>query len=32
VFAGIFAALYLIGRILEAWLAKKLFRKALFGE
>lgn len=32
VFAGLFAALYLIGRILEAWLAKKLFRKALFGE
>lgn len=29
VFAGIFAALYLIGRILEARLANRLFRKAL---
>jgi len=29
VFAGIFAALYLIGRILEAWLIKALFRKRL---
>jgi len=29
VFAGIFAALYLIGRILEAWLVKSLFKKRL---
>ncbi|MFA6114005.1 MAG: hypothetical protein WC729_08430 [Sphingomonas sp.] len=31
VFAGIFAALYLIGRILEAWLVKRLFKKRLLG-
>jgi hypothetical protein len=31
VFAGIFAALYLVGRILEARLAKNLFRNKLFG-
>jgi hypothetical protein len=29
VFAGIFAALYLVGRILEAWLVKALFKKKL---
>jgi hypothetical protein len=29
VFAGIFAALYVAGRMLEDWLAKRLFRKAL---
>ena len=29
VFAGIFAALYVLGRILEAWLIKRLFAKAL---
>lgn len=29
VFAGIFAALYIIGRILEAWLIKRQFRKLL---
>lgn len=29
VFAGIFAALYIIGRILEAWLVKRLFRNRL---
>ena len=29
VFAGIFAALYVLGRILEAWLIKRLFVKAL---
>lgn len=29
VLAGIFAALYVIGRILEAWLVKKLFLKRL---
>jgi hypothetical protein len=29
VFAGIFAALYLVGRILEAWLIKRQFRKRL---
>jgi hypothetical protein len=32
VFTGIFAALYLIGRILEDWLIKRLFRKSLLGE
>lgn len=32
VFAAMFAALYVIGRILEAWLAKSLFRKKLRGE
>jgi len=31
VFAGIFAALYLIGRVLEAWLVKRLFRRRLWG-
>jgi len=31
VFAGLFAALYVIGRILEAWLVKRLFRKSLLG-
>jgi hypothetical protein len=29
VFAGIFAALYIVGRFLEAWLAKSLFRNRL---
>jgi hypothetical protein len=32
VFAGIFVALYVGGRILEAWLIKRLFRKLLAGE
>lgn len=32
VFAGIFAALWLIGRVLEAWLIKRLLRKTLLGE
>jgi hypothetical protein len=31
VFAGIFVALYLIGRFLEDWLVKRLFRKRLAG-
>lgn len=31
VFAGIFAALYVVGRILEDWLVKSLFRKKLSG-
>jgi len=31
VFAGMFAALYLIGRVLEARLVKALFRKSLLG-
>ncbi len=31
VFAGIFAALYLMGRILEAWLIKRLFQRTLAG-
>lgn len=31
VFAGIFAVLYVIGRILEAWLVNGLFRKRLQG-
>jgi hypothetical protein len=31
VFAGIFAALWLIGRVLEDWLIKRLFRKSLLG-
>ena len=31
VFAGIFAALYVIGRLLEAWLVQRLFRKQLAG-
>jgi hypothetical protein len=29
VFASLFAALYVIGRILEQWLAKSLFRKTM---
>ena len=29
VFAGIFAALYVIGRILEAWLVRRLFKQRL---
>jgi hypothetical protein len=32
VFAGIFAALWLIGRVLEDWLIKRLLRKTLLGE
>jgi hypothetical protein len=32
VFAGIFATLFIGGRILEAWLVKRLFRKRLLGE
>jgi hypothetical protein len=31
VFAGIFAALYVIGRLLEAWLVNRLFRTRLHG-
>jgi hypothetical protein len=31
VFAGMFAALYLIGRVLEDWLVRRLFRKRLLG-
>ncbi|MET0588115.1 MAG: hypothetical protein ABWZ75_06290 [Novosphingobium sp.] len=31
VFAAIFAALYVVGRILEAWLVKARFRKSLLG-
>jgi hypothetical protein len=31
VFAGIFAALYLVGRVLEDKLVKRLFRKRLLG-
>lgn len=31
VFAGLFAALYIIGRILEAWLIKRQFRRRVFG-
>ena len=31
VFAGIFATLYVVGRILEAWLVRSLFRKRLAG-
>jgi hypothetical protein len=31
VFAGIFAALYVIGRVLEDWLVRRLFKKALDG-
>jgi len=31
VFAAIFAALYVVGRILEARLVKGLFRKSLLG-
>jgi hypothetical protein len=31
VFAGIFAALYVVGRVLEHWLVNRLFRKALGG-
>jgi hypothetical protein len=29
IFAGIFAALYVVGRILEDWLIKRVFRKSL---
>lgn len=29
IFAGIFAALYVVGRILEDWLIKRLFKKSL---
>jgi hypothetical protein len=32
VFAGIFATLWLIGRLLEAWLVKRRFRRLLWGE
>lgn len=32
VFAGIFAALYLVGRILEPWLIRRTFRRTLAGE
>jgi hypothetical protein len=32
VFATIFAALYIVGRTLEAWLIKRLFRRRLAGE
>lgn len=32
VFAGIFATLYIVGRILEPWLIKKAFQKAILGE
>lgn len=32
VFAALFAAMYLLGRILEAWLVKSLFQKKLRGE
>ena len=31
VFAGIFAALYVVGRVLEDWLVRRLFKKALAG-
>lgn len=31
VFAGLFAALYVAGRLLEAWLIKRLFRRSLQG-
>lgn len=31
VFAGIFAALYIFGRVLEAWLIQRLFKKSLAG-
>lgn len=31
VFAAIFAALYIVGRILEPWLVKALFKKRLLG-
>jgi len=31
VFAGIFATLYVVGRILEDWLIKRLFRRRLLG-
>jgi hypothetical protein len=31
IFAGIFAALYLVGRVLEDWLIKKQFRRRLLG-
>ncbi len=32
VFAGIFATLYVVGRILEDWLIRSLFRKTLVGD
>ncbi|QQN73728.1 hypothetical protein [Croceicoccus sp. YJ47] len=32
IFAGIFAALYVVGRILESWLVKSLFRRRLSGD
>lgn len=32
VFAGLFVALYIVGRILEPWLIKSVFRKRLNGE
>jgi hypothetical protein len=32
VFAGIFAALYVIGRWLEAWLVRRRFRRQLWGD
>jgi hypothetical protein len=32
VFAGIFAFLYIVGRILEPWLVRRTFRKTLAGE
>jgi len=32
VFAGIFAFLYIVGRILEPWLIRRTFRKTLAGE
>lgn len=32
VFAGLFAALYVVGRILEAWLIKSRLKKQLLGE
>jgi hypothetical protein len=31
VFAGLFATLYIVGRVLEDWLVKALFRKRLMG-
>ena len=32
VFAGIFATLWLVGRLLEAWLVKRRFRRLLWGD
>jgi hypothetical protein len=32
VLAGIFATLYIVGRLLESWLVKSLFKKRLWGE